>query len=500
MQFKKYICLILSSILLLSNGQIFAQNAAQFSDIISPSEIEALDRLASQISMDYRRNMKNISFDISHLEYSLSDKCIVKTTNPYSTDYILAGSLEKYGADMYALKTSLEEFQTRMKRVYKSYIEALPEGTYLKRATETYLNRRMNDLFEVQNRYADKLLDWTDKVLEEQSKIIDVSKYLDLSLYNEKAKAARLKELYLKDTSARNYFMKDLAEAQTAYEKAFTWDLEKLLDQLKLANASFNKETVEFFSKQNHTANELLEYFLKHGPAEQKATLFALRTTDQGVTTGQLIPYLRYYLKHTNRRLWKLEKYSADNLARSIAKMNFGQKVEYIDNLLDFAPETKALRQEIRQAEKVTGKKIVNRSSLHLGGTFIVLGAALIALTITEFTVGNNYQQSNIQHMAEIRSKMDAGELISLDEMVDYFTNERNEAEIAQNPTLLAEALEAMNTVNTLLDNSGIDLSVSAGELQGNADNAGETIPTSINTGVNNFNYNIITSQIGNIM
>ncbi len=494
MQIKKYFCLVLSAILLFTNGQVFAQNAEQFSEIISPYEIEELEMLASRVSLDYSRSAKHISSNISYLDYSLSDKCIIKNTNPYSSDFLFANSLGKYEEDMYAFQRSLEEFQTKIKTVYQKYIDALPEGTYLKRATETYINRRMNDLFETQNRYVNNFLNWTDKIVEEQSHVVDLSKYLDLSRYNEKAKAARLKEFYLKDTGARNYFMRDLAEAQKYYEKAFTWDLEKLMDQLKAANASFNKETIEFFAQKTHTAEEILEYFLKHGPKEQKAILFSLKTTEQGLTTTHLIPYLRYYLKHTNRRLWKLEKYSAENLSRTIAHMTFAQKTEYIDNLLDFAPEAKALRQEIRTAEHAAGKKILNRNSIKLGGTFMLIGSALIALTITEIAANNNFKQSNINKLAETKNKINEGEILPLNDIVDYFTDERNQAELAQNPLALTEAFEAIQTVNILLDNSGMDLSANNDDTQKSVE---YKISDTINTGINNFNPYKISSKVG---
>ena len=493
LKFKKYVCLLLSSVLFFLNGQVFAQDMG--SDIISQYEIDELTQMADKVRIKFKFSERHITSDASYIHYIEKDGVI---RAPYTSEKIISGSLDKYYRDLQAFQTQLLEFHTKMLATYQKYLDALPEGTYLKKATTKYINGRMEKLFGEQNYVLDKLLSIAD-VMQEQE-IMDMSVLLKNNYYlNEERRAQHLLEIYKRDSRLRNLFLEDLAERQTYYNKLYTWDLEKLLDQLKIARASFSRETVEFFSKPNHTAEELLEYFLKHSPEEQKSLLFALRTTDRGVTTTQLIPYLRYYLKHTNRRLWKLEQYSAENLTRNISRMTFERKVEYIDDLLDFAPQTKALRQEIRQVEQVAGRKLVNRSSLHLGGIFILIGSAIVATTITT-VMANQMYQSNIPQMAEIKNKLDEGEILSLDEMVDYFANERTQAEMAQNPNLLAEAFEAARTVNVLLDNSGLDLSVSENELQGDAGEIENQIPESIRTGVDNFNYERVTANAGNII
>lgn len=494
-QIKKYLCLTLSAVLLFTNGQVFAKDllVKEFaSDIISQSEIDELQKLADNVRIKYKFSEKHITSNVSYINFTDKNGLIL---SPYTREKIVSNSLDKYYKDLQEFQVQLSEFQTKMRATYQKYLDALPEGTYLKNATTKYINGRMDQLFSEQNYVLDKLLSTADVMQEE--KIVNMSDLLHPTHYlNEERRAQHLLEIYKKDSRLRNLFLEDLAERQTYYDKLFTWDLEKLLDQLTAARTSFNAETVQFFSKQSHTAEELLEYFTKYGPEEQKATLFALRTTDEGLTRTHLIPYLRYYLKHTNRRIWKLEKYSAENLARNIAHMTFAQKTEYIDDLLDFSPEVKAFRQEVRQAEKVAGKKIVNRSSIKLGGTFIAVGAALIAFTITKFAAENDFKQSNIAQTVGIRNKMDAGELIPLDEFVNYFASERNEAELAQNPSLMAEVFETARTVNALLDSSEVDLSASDAEIQ---ESETRGVSNSISTGINNFNPNKISSKIGTL-
>lgn len=495
---KKCFCLILSSVLLFSNGQVFAQEVLS-SAIIAPYEIEELEKMAGLLEAKYNFSLRHIKSDASLVKSNLRGDGILKS--PYDMEDIIQNSLTKYDKDLHNFETMLDEFQTKMRTTYQKYLDALPEGTYLKKATTQYVNKRMNTLFERQKRILSGNFLSLSELIQEQPEVLDMSSILHPAIYrNEHIRKQRLLEFYTKDSHMRNQLIADLAEHQSYYDKIFTWDMEKLIDQLKAANRSFSYEAVEFFSKPTHTAEEILEYFATHGPQNKKALAFALRTTDRGVTTKQLIPYLRYYLKHTNRRFWKLEQYSAENLTKLISKMTFEQKAEYVDDLLDFAPETKALRHEIRQAERAAGKKLINRGSIKLGGTFMAIGSILVVTTITAMAANNNFTHSNINSMAAISQKIDNNEILSLDELSDYIS-ERNEAtvtrEMEENPLFLAEIFEATRVANVALDNLGIDLDVDDEE---ETEDIEQYLPSTISTGVNNFNYNKVTSDTDEIM
>lgn len=491
---KKIICLTLSFTLFLLNGQVFAQKLPG-NEIIPQAEIDELNSLSKRLQATYKRSRTHITNEAKYIQYFLSDPSNI---NPYAHDKMTTNSLNKHGSNLEDFQKSLEEFQTKMRNTYQKYFDALPEGTYLKRATTKYITEKMDALFKEQNFILGKLLDISE-LMNEQPAVIDNTANVSSRLFrNERERMAFIYENYAKDTRIRNLFLSDLAEQQVYYEQIFTWDMDKLLRQLESARKSFAPETIAFFSKPNHTAEELLEYFLKHSKEEQKAVLFALRTTDRGLTTGQLIPFVRYYLKQTDRRLWKLQKYSAESLKNIVTKMPYEMKVTYIDGILDFSPETKALRQEIRQVEESLGKKIINRSSLHLGGTFMVVGAALIALTITGFAINGNYRKSNIPQMAEMKQKIDAGELIPLDELVNFFNNDRNESLLAQDPNLMAEIFETIKTTNNILDNAEIDLSVPQEDMGQVIDEEGQ-IPADIYMGLNNFDYNKVIDNTGTI-
>ena len=491
-QFKKYLCLVLSAALIFLNGQVFAQEIAA-SDIVSKVEIDELNRMASNVYSKYVFSREHIRGDASYINYILQPQPL---RNPYPSEGIISSSLNKFHSNLEEFETLLAEFQTKFRTTYQRYIEALPEGTYLREATAKYINRRMDELFSRQNHVLENMLNISD-LIQEQPEIINMSDLMSKHYtVNQNIRIESLRQHYIKDTRIRNSFVQDLAERQAYYDKLFTWDVEKLLDQLEAARTSFSRETIEFFNKPNHTVEEVMEYFVAHGPKEQKALQFAVRTTDRGLTTTHLINYLRYYLKHTNRRLWKLERYSAANLTKVISGMPFEKRVEYIDNLLDFSPETKALRAELRQAEQQAGKRLINRGSIKLAGTFIVIGAPLIALTITTLVSNNTYQQSNIQKLAEIKNKIDDRELISLDEMFEFFTSERNVSRGEENLLQLAETFEAIRTVNTLMDNSDLDLSVTEDDLQEEMGNLQQQIPADLNESLNNLNLTDITAQI----
>ncbi len=455
---KKYFCLFLSSILLLSNTQIFCQEVNIASEIISPAEIEELSALAKEINSKYSKALRNITGTSDYIEHVNSGRSSIQNRNPYSLEVQVNGSYKVYSKEINELADRLNLFQSKMKETYARYIDALPEGTYLKKVTANYINDRMNTLFRTQNYYLDNLLSICD-IISEHPEIRDISSVLKpVYFHSRESRQKYLEAQYKKESYIRNEFIKDLADNQTYYQKAFSEDMDKLIMQLRRAESSFSQEAIEFFSKKTHTADEILNYFASRLPENQKATLFALKISDEGLTIKQLIPYIRYYLKQTNRRLWKLEKFSAERLAVSLSKMPLTERVNFLDNLLDFTPEAKLLRNEIHQAEKVAGKRIINRGAIKLSGTFMVIGAFLVASTIVAVSADNSFVNSiGPAQLARIGRKIDNGQMISLQEMSAYYTDPRNTKKVTDDPLGLLEVFEIAITVNDCLDALNIE-------------------------------------------
>ena len=323
--------------------------------------------------------------------------------------------------------------------------------------------------------------------MEEHVHITDVSKYIN---------PLRIKEFYIKDTSGRIYFMEDLAEAQKYYEKTFTWDLEKLMNQIKQTERSFSDEAVKFFSKKRHTAEDVLAYFEALPQSIQKEIKFGLITTDANVAKSELIPYLRYYLKHTNRRAWKLERFSAERLTKSLSKIpSLKKRAEFIDDLLDFKPESLALRKEIKQAEKTVGKQIIDRSSIKLSGTFMAIGTILIAGTIVGLSAQNNFTDTALAcNPVEIITKMSIGEPLSLNEMYAYTI--RNEDQLEANPEKIVDIFEFLRNINNYLDELPIDLQ---DDQEPSAEIQQDKVIDTLNTNINNFNLNNVVGKTGTL-
>ena len=387
--FKKHICILLGIILLVSSTQIFSQEKSAIPGIISPSEIEELTSLSKDITRIYNKTLYDIMGDSKYIDYIESGRSILH--NPYAPENLIRNSYKVYYEQMNELAYKVQSFQDRTKAVYTKYLETLPENTYLKKVTENYINGRMNTLFEAQNRYLNKLLSISD-IIAEHPVIEDISSSLKpVYFHSMESRREYLTTKYRRDSRIRNEFIKDLADNQAYYQNAFSEDMENLIKQLRKAESSFSQETIEFFSKKNHTAEEILRYFETRLPENQKAILFSLKVSDEGLTIKQLVPHIRYYLKQTNRRLWKLDKFSAQKLTVRLSKMSLTERVNFIDDLLDFTPETKLVRHEIRQAEKVAGKKLVSIGGIKLTGTFMAIGAFLVASTIEEITADNNF-------------------------------------------------------------------------------------------------------------
>lgn len=457
---KKHICILLGIILLVSSTQIFSQEEKAISGIVSRQEIEELSALAKDIQRRYKNTLRNISSNSQYIDYINSSSSVVKYRNPYATEKQISNSYKVYYEQFNELASEVELFQDTMRKTYAKYIDALPEGTYLKKVTENYINHRMNTLFQTQNHYLNTMLSIGD-IIAEQPVIEDLSVILKPAhFFTVESRNEYLKNQYKNESWLRNEFIHDLADDQTYYQRAFTEDVDKLISQLEKAESSFSRETIEFFSKKEHTAEEILKYFETRLPENQKAILFALKVSDDGLTIKQLIPHIRYYLKQTNRRLWKLDKFSAEKLATKLSKMPLTERTNFIDDLLDFTPETKLARTEIRQVEKNIGKKLVDRSKIKLSGTFMAIGALLVASTIVEVTADNNFGKSiGVSDLAKIKHKIDQGQLLSLQEMSAYYTDERNLAEITKNPLGLLEVFEIAITINDCLDQLNVEKS-----------------------------------------
>ena len=458
---KKHICILLGIILLVSSTQIFSQEEKAISDIISREEIEELSALAKDIQRRYKNTLWNISNNAVHVDYiNPEKKSIVKYRNPYTAEAQINNSFKVYYEQFNELANEVQLFQDTMRKTYAKYLDALPEGTYLRKVTENYINGRMNALFKRQNHYLDTMLSISD-IISEHPVIEYISGILKpVYFHSLESRYEYLSNQYRKESRVRNEFIKDLADDQAYYQKAFSEDMDQLIKQLEKAESSFSRETIEFFSKKNHTAEEVVRYFETRLPETQKAILFALKVSDDGLTIKQLIPHIRYYLKQTNRRLWKLDRFSAQKLTTMLSKMPLAERINFVDNLLDFTPETKLVRNEIRQAEKALGTKVVDRSKIKLSGTFMAIGAFLLASAIVEISAENSLIKSiGASDLAKIKHKIDNGQLLSLQEMSIYYTDERNSAEIIKNPLGLLEVFEIAITINDCLDELNVDKS-----------------------------------------
>ena len=493
LNFKRCICLLLSLFLFTLNIQLFAQEIRPASNIISQQEIEELTDLSKRITAEYNKTLNSIKFDANWVNKD-PRKSVVKINTPYYCEDIFKSSYETYQKQINNLDELLYTFHNRMRKTYAKYLESLPEGTYLKKVTANYINEKMNSLFATQKRYMDNLISISD-LIKEQPEIIDMTPFIKKQYVDETIKYEILEKFYKKDSRIRNSYLQDLAEHQTAFQEAFSYDMEKLIRQLKQAESSFSKEAVEFFSKKSPKPTEIFEYLNRRLPENQKALLFALKTSDEGLTIQHLIPYARYYLKKVNRRLWKSDKFSAENIAKIIRGMKMAERTKFIDNLLDFPPETLATRQEVKQLEKSVGKKLIDRGSIKLTGTFMAIGSLFVAMTITEIAADNNFFNNTYGYMADIKNKINEGQPIPLQQLLDYHINDRTAAELAKNPLAILEVLEIAITADEYLDSLGIEDNTDIPFI--NQEQKQEQINNVLNKYLKKVNLNKITAATG---
>ena len=148
-----------------------------------------------------------------------------------------------------------------------------------------------------------------------------------------------------------------------------------------------------------------------------------------------------------------MEKFSSVNLAKMLRGMNAAKRTQFLDDLLDYSPETKALRQEVRKVEKTVGKKVVDRGGIKLSGTFLSLGGSLLVVMTIREIISDNYFENNIYNpMTDAKYQQQL-----LQQIFNFYTSERSNSEIIQNPLVLLEVFDIAVATNQYLDELGIE-------------------------------------------
>lgn len=452
-KFKKIICLSLSIFML--NAPVFVQDfhgTINSITAMSEQEILEIEHLINTIEAKYRISLKNIASSNYRLQSAAKEKASVLFSSPYYPESSVYNSFKVYYRDVYELEKDVNNLQKRIYKIYNRHLENFPEGSYIRKVTENYIKERLNPLFEAQTNALNKILSWAD-LIKEQPKIHDMYKLNKFSHFiNESAKYKFYKNMYEKDARLRNAFLEDLVGYQKSAEVLFTWDMENIFKQIKRLDSTFTPEAIAFFSKNEHTLEEILAYFEKRAPEIQRSTLYSLKITDEGVTVKQLLKYLQEYLKKTNKRLLKVKNLPPEVLSTMLTKMTISGRTHFVESLVNFEPEAKVLANEIRQAEKAAGKRLLQRNTAKAISTpVLVIGSFLIFASITEVSAQNTFQEPVLDNI-EIQNKLDNGEILSFEEIAYYYTDDANYSEIKKNLNSLPEAWEATTAVNAWLD------------------------------------------------
>ncbi len=450
---KKFICLSLSLFML--NTPIFAQDfhgTINSITAMSEQEITEIEHLVNIIESRYHLSLKNISFSNYRIQSAAKEKISVLFSSPYHPESSVYNSFQVYYRDVYELEKDINNLQKKIYEIYNKHLESFPEGSYIRKVTENYIKERLNPLFEAQRNALNKILSWAD-LIKEQPKIRDMYELNKSSLFiNESAKYKFYKNMYEKDARLRNALLEDLVGYQKSAEILFTWDMENIFKQIKRLDSTFSPEAIAFFSKNEHTLEEILAYFEKRAPEIQRSTIYSLKVTQEGVTVKQLVKYLQEYLKKTNKRLLKVKNLPPEVLRTMLSKMTIAGRTHFVESLVNFEPEAKVLAYKIKQAKKAAGTKLVSKNAAKFISTpLLVIGSFLIFANITEVSAQNTFQEPVLDNI-EIQSKLNNGEILSFEEIAYYYNDESNYSEIMKTPNALPEAWEATTSVNEWLD------------------------------------------------
>lgn len=379
---KKCFCLILSTIMIMTNGQLFAQDGT-----------EAAAKLLQQEMKEIHKSYKMVTTSLQTLEDVLKRE---------AESYAMGSELTK---DFYAsLKYETpQEYETLIKLTNDRTKELLVALDDLSKRYEQYLATVPQEkaLDNLAIKYIRNKIEVSNEAIRQLS--------LDLTPWHNK-------NLTLNEALTK---VKELKKLHRSYKSVLFTDPETLIGEL-------------YGSSEELARGLQLEYALK-ADRTQEAVRISLKAGDEGtVTVANLAKDIRNHL--SKFRKTAVRKLETSSLRNSILKVGLKSRPEYVEKLLGVTPEERVLIKDIRATENALGKKIINR----IGGPLIVITAGIVALTVTGFTAGTAYAQNHIQERTNLYEKMKSGNA-DISEAVQFFEDEANTATIVNDEQLFAD-------------------------------------------------------------
>ena len=410
---KKFLCVMLSIILLSSNVQVFAQEV--------PGGVLA--------------DVYKIEDDIN----KLSDiyECLYQETTAvfYGTEGIHSTVMNEGWSEMASFRANYQEFQPVVKEYLEVSEEYLKEMRYYVDDIEILYTQFAEEVFdnsipELVNGYREFMVDFADR-LNHLSEI----KYFEEGLPN-------LRSLH---NFSIKYGKQFVENKETA---GYVIDALQQVYSDRQALAIFKGNT--FISK-NMEIGKLLEEFSTHVPDEQAKVIISLIASDESVTTTNLINYLSKFFNKFNNKMARVKYLSPANLEKVLMKMSTHERAEFVNNVLNVSQEDRILAKQIRSAEQAGGKKLVSRERFFKGGSIIapliIITSIFIAFNITEMYAANSYSANN---NTDLRTLEENGEMSLLD-MLQYL-EPRNRYLLADRPDILMWLLKDLTELDENLD------------------------------------------------
>lgn len=406
---KKFLCVMMSILLLSSNVQIFAQEL--------PGEVlTEVDKISADI-----KKLKDIY------------ECMYQET---AALYYGTGGVMKEGlGEMPSLSVNYQE----LKPVVKEYIEV--SGEYLKE-----MKYYVDNLEIIYSQFSDEVFDTSVPELIKEYRTF-------MAEFSDKAK--HLSEIKHFEEGLTNF--KALHNFSVKYGKQFLEReeaCEYIIDALRQvysdgqALAIFKGNTL--ISK-DIKISKLLEEFSSQLPEERAKIILSLIASDENVTTTNLINYLSKFLNKFNNKMTRIKQLSPANLEKMLLKMTTHERAEYINNILDVSQENRILAKQIKNAEKAGGKKIISKKNFLKGGSatgpLIVFAAIFVALSITDLYAVNSFAPNNNINLPQLEEE---GEMSSVD-MFRYL-EPQNRHLLANKPAALMMMLKDMILLDENLD------------------------------------------------
>ena len=402
---NKFLCLTLSSVLLISNTQVFAQ----YADI--PTYKDVPDLIEPSLQKSLIRKMKNVNELADDINASLTG---LRVNSQMGKEGVLteAGKknvLERVQNDLTKLEQSYADLSSEVNVITKK----INKGVWEKMGNAPGVNVENGVLETLAHRYYG-----SGAVIERDMYVIEKASLPEI----EQLKVAVteiLSNSKMDDAILKNADIMSIWTEQLQMEIKF--GLESRVNYISKQNKSFFEamRNVSEFVDREKIWNMAFSHLTPQQQASVKLVLQASKESKSAINLAKDINrYLAQFKGTVNPSWWNTLK-----LSRQLRNLTPEARVKYVDEITKLKPT------EMHLAQSITERPAVARKFLKIGAPIMIVGIVLTAVSITEVNAQNAFPEfASIREKKAVRDAIENDEEVSMVSLLRWYTDPSNQS------------------------------------------------------------------------